>query len=125
RETPYDAHQYVCADTSPNLVYVGRELEFNSMTKYFYKDRTVPKKKLTEAEMLEVNRLYRIIGKCQRELAQARQAQTTDSSPSADSNSEAKTSDPAKSSRLLNPYLGGGIIFGLVLLLRVVCKLRG
>jgi hypothetical protein len=28
-------------------------------------DRSVPKKKLTQAEMVEINRLYRIIGKCE------------------------------------------------------------
>jgi hypothetical protein len=38
------------------------------MTKYFYLDRTLPKKKLTEAEMLEINKLYRVIGQCVVEL---------------------------------------------------------
>ena len=48
----------------------GRELEFNAMTKYFYVDRTLPKKRLTEAEMLEINRLYRVIGSTEQKLAQ-------------------------------------------------------
>jgi hypothetical protein len=39
------------------------------MTKYFYEDRSLPKKKLTEAEMLEINRLYRVIGQCEQQLA--------------------------------------------------------
>ena len=43
-------------------MWPGKELEFNSMTKYFYVDRTQPKKKLTEEEMLEINKLYRLIG---------------------------------------------------------------
>ncbi|HTL99312.1 MAG TPA: hypothetical protein VL181_10960, partial [Holophagaceae bacterium] len=34
----------------------------NPMTKWAYTDRTLPKKRLTDAEMMEVNRLYRIIG---------------------------------------------------------------
>jgi hypothetical protein len=38
------------------------------MTKFFYVDRSVPKKKLTEDEMLEINRLYRIIGQCEIQL---------------------------------------------------------
>ena len=38
------------------------------MTKYFYTDRSVPKKRLTEAEMLEINKLYRVIGHYQHEL---------------------------------------------------------
>ena len=43
------------------MVFRGPELEFNAMTKYFYTDRSVPKKKLSEAQMVEMNRLYRII----------------------------------------------------------------
>jgi len=58
----------VTSDVNPGVVFVGPELEFNSMTKYFYVDRSLPKKKLTEAEMLEINRLYRIIGTCEEKL---------------------------------------------------------
>jgi len=64
----YDEHQYVTSDLNPGVVFLGHELEFNSMTKYFITDRTVPKKKLTEAEMVEINRLYRIIGHCEQQL---------------------------------------------------------
>jgi hypothetical protein len=49
-------------------MWAAKDLEFNSMTKYFYLDRTLPKKKLTEAEMLEINKLYRVIGQCVVEL---------------------------------------------------------
>ena len=38
------------------------------MTKYFYTDRLLPKKKLTEAEMLQINDLYRVIGHCNEQL---------------------------------------------------------
>lgn len=65
---PYDPHPYVTSDLNPDVVFIGPELEFNAMTKYFYTDRTVPKKKLTEEEMLEINQLYRIIGKCEQRL---------------------------------------------------------
>ena len=68
RETPYDQFPYVTSDLNPGYVFIGSHLEFNSMTKYFYTDRSVPKKKLTEAEMVEVNRLYRIIGACERNI---------------------------------------------------------
>jgi hypothetical protein len=44
-------------------MFRGRDLEFNPMTKYFYRDLSLPKKRLTEEEMLEVNRLYRIIAR--------------------------------------------------------------
>jgi hypothetical protein len=69
QESDYSKHPYVSSDANPGVAFVGPELEFNSMTKYFYVDRSLPKKKLTEAEMLEINRLYRIIGKCEGEIA--------------------------------------------------------
>jgi hypothetical protein len=61
----YDSHEYVSSDLNPGVVFRGHDLEFNAMTKYFITDRTVPKKRLTEDEMLEINRLYRQIGRCQ------------------------------------------------------------
>ena len=69
RETSYDKNQYVTSDLNPGVVFLAAELEFNPMTKYFYTDRSLPKKKLPEAKMLEINRLYRIIGRCEQELA--------------------------------------------------------
>ena len=69
QELVYDKYEYVSSHMNPGTAFIGSELEFNAMTKYFYTDRSVPKKKLTEAEMLEINRLYRIIGRCQAELA--------------------------------------------------------
>ncbi len=68
RESIYDKFEYVTSDLNPGVVFRGRDLEFNSSTKYFYTDRSAPKKKLTEAEMLEINRLYRIIGHCEHQL---------------------------------------------------------
>jgi hypothetical protein len=55
----------VSSSLTPGVVFFGNELEFNGMTKYFYVDRSLPKKKLTQDEMLEINRMYRLIGKCQ------------------------------------------------------------
>ncbi len=69
QESDYSKHSYVSSDLNPGVAFIGSELEFNSMTKYFYVDRSLPKTKLTEAEMLEINRLYRIVGKCEEELA--------------------------------------------------------
>jgi len=69
QEGMFDAEPYITWQGSPDLMWVGKDTEFNSMTKYFYVDRSVPKRKLTEAEMLEVNRLYRIIGQCEQQLA--------------------------------------------------------
>jgi len=88
QETPWAQKPYVTSDLNPGFVFVGSQLEFNSMTKYFYTDRSVPKKKLTEAEMLEINRLYRIIGKCEKRLApvqpsteEAVESETTEAEP--------------------------------------------
>jgi hypothetical protein len=39
------------------------------MTKYFYTDRSLPKKRLGAAEMTEINRLYRIIGAREQDIA--------------------------------------------------------
>lgn len=59
----YPSGGYVTSDLNPNEMFVGGDLEFNAMTKYFYTDRTLPKARLNEAEMLEINRLYRVIGR--------------------------------------------------------------
>ena len=72
QEFPYDKCEYVTSDLNPGVMFRGRDLEFNPNTKYFYTDRSIPKKKLTEAEMLEINRLYRIIGHCEQQLASCR-----------------------------------------------------
>jgi hypothetical protein len=68
QETPYAAYEYVSTELNPGLAWAGSELEFNSMTKFFFTDRSVPKKKLTEQEMLEINRLYRIIGRTEQQI---------------------------------------------------------
>lgn len=66
----YSKYRYVASDLKPDEVYVGSDLEFNAMTKYFYTDRTLPKKRLTEADMLEINQLYRTIAQCTEQLEQ-------------------------------------------------------
>jgi len=124
QETPYDAKEYVTSDLNPNIVFIGRQLEFNSMTKYFYTNRSLPKKKLTQAEMEEINRLYRIIGRCEQQLAPKQNPQGP--SARADSDSTKSASTPGKRPRLLNPYIGGGAIFflGFILLVKYLLKPR-
>jgi len=68
QELQYENQQYVTSDLNPGEVFLGAELEFNPMTKYFYTDRSVPKKRLTEDEMLQINALYRVIGHCDEQL---------------------------------------------------------
>jgi hypothetical protein len=120
RETAaYEQHQYVTSDLNPGLVWKGTDLEFNANTKYFYTNRTFPKKRLTEAEMLEINRLYRIIGKCEQQLFPRPK-------PDANTESDAETSAaPEKKRRLLNPYIGGPAIILLGILLIAIYKRRG
>jgi len=72
----YDGRVYVTSDLNHGVVFIGRELEFNPMTKYFYADRSIPKKKLTEAEMVEINRQYRIIGHCNQQLDELQKPRT-------------------------------------------------
>jgi len=58
--------KYVASDLNLKMVFLTEEIEFNAATKFFYTNRTLPKRKLTEAEMLQINDLYRIIGRCER-----------------------------------------------------------
>jgi hypothetical protein len=68
QDTHYSKDTYVSSDLNPGVAFLGAEIEFNPMTKYFYSDRSLPKKKLSEAEMLEINRLYGIIAKCEEKM---------------------------------------------------------
>jgi hypothetical protein len=61
----YEKFEYISSNLNPGVAFPGNQVEFNGATKFFYVDRSLPKKKLTEEEMLEVNRLYREIGKYQ------------------------------------------------------------
>jgi hypothetical protein len=72
QQFPYDRYDYVTSNLNPGVMFRGRDLEFNPETKYFYTDRSLPKKRLTEAEMVEINRLYRIIGAREEDLARLR-----------------------------------------------------
>lgn len=72
RTLPYEGLGYVTSDLNPGLMFRGEQLEFNPKTKYFYDDRSRPKKRLSDAEMEEINRLYRIIGRCEERLARLR-----------------------------------------------------
>jgi hypothetical protein len=74
QELPYARYQYVSSDINPREMFLGPQLEFNAMTKLFYMDRNLPKKRLSEAEMLEINRLYRIIGNSLDKIAEIQKA---------------------------------------------------
>ncbi len=59
---------YIQMEGAPNVFYRGADCEFNSETKFFYTNRELPKKKLSDSEYQELVRLYRFVGKCQRDL---------------------------------------------------------
>jgi len=64
----YEDIAFITSNLNPGVAFRGADVEFNSMTKMFYIDRSLPKKRLTEEEMVEINRLYRVIGSCERQL---------------------------------------------------------
>jgi hypothetical protein len=72
QQFPYDRYEYVTSDLNPGLMFRGRDLEFNPMLKYYYTDRSLPKKRLGEPEMADINGLYRIIGAREADLARLR-----------------------------------------------------
>lgn len=69
QQKDYDKYEYVSSDLNPGVAFIGHDLEFNPMTKLFYTNRSLPKKKLTEDEMIEIDQLYRIIGRCEQQLS--------------------------------------------------------
>jgi hypothetical protein len=58
----YEAYPFVSSNLTPGVAFAGKDCEFNSMTKFLYTNRSLPKKRLTPQEMQEVNRLYHIVG---------------------------------------------------------------
>jgi hypothetical protein len=68
QQSIYDDHQFATSDSNPGVVFLGKEIAFNAMTKYFYTNRALPKKKLSEAEMMDINQEYRTIGYCEQRL---------------------------------------------------------
>jgi hypothetical protein len=70
QELIYSKYTYVTSNLNPDEAFIASELEFNSMTKYFYTDRTIPKRRLSDDEMLEINQLYRTIAQCMQQLDQ-------------------------------------------------------
>jgi hypothetical protein len=125
----YTTHPYVTSDLNPGVVFRGQDLEFNAATKLFYLDRSLPKHKLTEAEMLEINRLYRIIGHSRAEIArllvpQEREAMAssqgeTDGEPAPPSGLVARIQRIPRETRALY----GGIAIGALIVIVVAGRL--
>jgi hypothetical protein len=87
---------WVSSDVTPNMMFRGSDLEFNAMTKLFYTNRDLPKKKLTGAEMVQINSLYRTIGHCQSEIDRLQNpAGAETDTAAADTQSDTTTNDAA------------------------------
>jgi hypothetical protein len=125
---------WVSSDLNPTLMFLGRDLEFNAMTKLFYTNRSLPKKKLTEAEMLQINSLYRTIGHCQGEIQQLQnppQADAAaDTATDTGDDTNAATAPAAiaaiasipRQTRILYGSIGIGALVILIIVLRLVRK---
>ena len=128
QEKIYDNYEYVTSDLNPGIVFIGRQLEFNGSLKYFYTNRSLPKKKLTEAEMLEINRLYRIIGRCEHELVGFKNPQLAGSSgdgSAATAEAEGAQSVAATANRPRRLNIVFGAVLVLLILLILYTSFRG
>jgi hypothetical protein len=124
----YANEKYVTSDLNPGIVFLGADLEFNAMTKWFYTNRSLPKHKLTEAQMLEVNRLYRIIGRCQTAINQLQAPAVTEAQP-AKTEADTGTIIPGQQFEAIRKIpkqdriFYGSIAIGSLLLIVVVLRL--
>jgi len=135
QDLSYAKNKYVSSDLNPNMMFLGQDLEFNSATKYFYLNHSLPKRKLSEAEMLQINDLYRIIGRCEREMRRLQPPAVVDVDETTDLESTTDSADVApqlnsirsipKETRLLYGGIGIGVLLVVVLGLRVMKKKRG
>jgi len=118
---------WVSSDLNPNMMFRGSDLEFNANTKLFYTNRDLPKKRLTEAEMLQINSLYRTIGHCQSEIDRIQNPPEADST-TADTQDDTNGAAPPKAIATIERIpqqariLYGSIIIGTLLV--VVIGLR-
>jgi hypothetical protein len=128
QELIYASQQYVSSDLNPNMMFMGRDLEFNAMTKFFYTNRSLPKHKLTEAEMLEINQLYRTIGQCESKIDRLQAPPATETVQSQKAESESESVEPGqplagiRSIPQKTRVLYGGIAIGVLLLAALVSR---
>jgi hypothetical protein len=123
---------WVSSDVTPGMMFRGSDLEFNAMTKLFYTNRDLPKKKLTEAEMLQINSLYRTIGHCQTDIENLQNpsgTETTAADTDTDATGETNSATPPAALAAIERVpqqtriLYGSIAIGTLLLLVVGFRL--
>ncbi|HZZ19510.1 MAG TPA: hypothetical protein VFE25_09080 [Opitutaceae bacterium] len=62
-QEPVAAQYYwVTCNLTPGLAFRSQDREFNAQTKFFYMDRSLPKKRLSAGEMAELDVVYHKIG---------------------------------------------------------------
>lgn len=112
QELKYGQYTYVTSDLNPGVMFRGEDCEFTAMTKWAYTDRTLPKKRLTDAEMAEINRLYRIIGADVDKLAPTPEGAVIEGLPAIHA-----ASRPGGDWMAYAPYAGGAFALLLAVLL--------
>ncbi len=130
QQFPYASDPYITSDLNPGMMFKGSDLEFNAMTKLFYTNRMVPKKRLTEDEMVEINSQYRTIGRCQ---DQIRELQAGPVGNAAADDVDNSTNDIAPGQALASirsipqkmRIFYGGIAIGVLIVLVVAARLIG
>ncbi len=125
QEFPYANHQYISSVLNPGIVFPGPELEFNAMLKIFYTNRSLPKRRLTEAEMVEINNLYRVIGRYEDKIAQLSAPQSSSKAKATKANEDAADApEPGQSFERVRAIPRGTRIFiggiAIVILLAVL-----
>jgi hypothetical protein len=134
QQFPYESHQYVSSDQLPALMFKGADLEFNAMTKLFYTNRSLPKKRLTEDEMVEINSQYRIIGHCQDQIRELQAGPIGNRAAALESSDDDDSTNDVASGQMLAGLRGiprktrliyGGIVIGVLIVIFVVSRLFG
>lgn len=129
-------NEYVTSTLNPGLMFRGSDLEFNPNTKYFYRNTSFPKHRLSEKEMLEINQLYRVIGRCRHQIMVLQDSVRVKAAESADAGTGAEASDSPKQSfesirriprqtRILYGSIGIGALIILVVIIRLFRKKPG
>lgn len=125
---------WVSSDVTPNMMFRGSDLEFNANTKLFYTNRDLPKKRLTEADMVQINSLYRTIGHCQSEIDRLQnppEADTTETGADTQSDTNAAAAPPPaiaaieripQQTRIRYGSIAIGTLLVLVIAIRLVKK---
>jgi hypothetical protein len=138
QQFPYAGHPWVSSDVTPTMMFRGSDLEFNSMTKLFYTNRSLPKRKLSEAEMVQINSLYRTIGHCQDAIQSLQNPSGTETAADTanggndDSDTDTNTATPPKAiaaiervpqqTRILYGCIAIGTLLVLVIAARLIKK---